>query len=83
VAIGRIGRERREAIEPLLTRIADFADHLLSRQKAHQKDIAAGQVGHRRKRDDVEMSTLGDRLYRFDLGGEQRAEDQTDPFADD
>ena len=66
----------------MLARLADLADDFLARQKAHQKGIAAGELGHRRKGDDVEVGVAGERLDRFDLGGEQRPEDQSRAVAD-
>jgi len=58
--------------EAPLARVTDLADNFLSRQKSHQEGVAAGELGYRRKSDDVEMSIAGDRLDGFDLGGEIR-----------
>ncbi len=80
--VGRVRSECGEPADPALTRIGDLAHHLLARQKPHQKGVAAGEVGHRRKRDDVKVGVAGDRLDRLDLSGEQRAEDQADALAD-
>ena len=81
--VGRVRRERRETGEAAFARIADLAHYLLPRQESHQIDIAAGEAGYRREGDDVYMRLLGNRLYRLDLGGEQRPENQPHSVADD
>src|SRR5205085_10429242 len=55
----------------------------LPRQEAHQKDVAAGELGRGRERDDVDLRLRGDWLDRVNLGGEQRTEQQLRTLTDD
>ena len=77
-----VRREGSKTRNPALAGIGDLAHHLLPRQKPHQIDSTAGEVGHGRKRDDVYVRVARDRRDGFDLGGEQRSEDQLGPGID-
>ena len=75
-AVFAVRRQHGKSAEAAFPRKRGLAHDFLPRQETHQKNIVAGQLCRRRKRDDIDLGLAGYRLHRIDLGCEQRAQDQ-------